>query len=316
MNDLESQRKVLQQKTHYIGGRSCNVKVPFTKNALSSKVFVGRIKEGTTTMELREFFAEEARKIEPDSTITDVYIPRPFRSFAFVSFSSPIVAKELIKIGQFTMGETQIYVSSAHSTRPHAQQMDTSLQSYQHPFKPNAQTFFTDWYGSSAHAGDTTGASNLQSQVPTTLPLYPSHASMFTGTAYQQPNQPPIFIGGQNAPPAGVAPGSQMLNQLETLNLNNMGIGHDVVNAIKAIFSVAQNSAQHPQYGGHLHHSQQQKLPSTISPPLVGMNNVQSGSGRYIPPRERPTANIRRNNGTESNSISSGNTSLGSGGWR
>jgi hypothetical protein len=67
------------------------------QNALSSKVFVGRIKEGTTTMELREFFAEEAKKIEPDSTITDVYIPRPFRSFAFVSFSSPIVAKELIK---------------------------------------------------------------------------------------------------------------------------------------------------------------------------------------------------------------------------
>lgn len=31
MNDLESQRKVLQQKTHYIGGRACQVKVPFTK---------------------------------------------------------------------------------------------------------------------------------------------------------------------------------------------------------------------------------------------------------------------------------------------
>lgn len=61
---------------------------------------------------------------------------------------------------------------------------------------------------------------------------------MFT-QAYQQQ---PVFIGSQNAthshPPPGVAPGNQMLNQLETLNLNNMGIGHEVVNAIKAIFSV------------------------------------------------------------------------------
>ncbi|CAK5122679.1 unnamed protein product [Meloidogyne enterolobii] len=328
MNDLESQRKVLQQKTHYIGGRACQVKVPFTKNALSSKVFVGRIKEGTTTMDLREFFAEEARKIEPDSTITDVYIPRPFRSFAFVSFSSPIVAKELIKVGQFTMGENQIYVSSAHSTRPpnttqQQQLVDNSLSSYQHPFKPNAQNFFTDWYGShagGAHGGDLTGTPSLASQIVSSanLPLYPSHASMFT-QAYQQQ---PVFIGSQNAPPhshppPGVAPGNQMLNQLETLNLNNMGIGHEVVNAIKAIFSVAQQQnspvSQHSQYAGH----QQHKLAGSISPPPV--NPIQSNSsGRYIPPRERPTRRGNENNGSVG-SGGGGGGSIGSGGgsgWR
>jgi RNA recognition motif-containing protein len=64
---------------------------------LSSRVFVGRIKEGTTTAELRNFFTEEAHKIDAESTVTDVYIPRPFRSFAFVTFSSPVVAKEIIK---------------------------------------------------------------------------------------------------------------------------------------------------------------------------------------------------------------------------
>lgn len=29
--------------------------------------------------------------------VTDVFIPRPFRSFAFVNFSSPAVAKELMR---------------------------------------------------------------------------------------------------------------------------------------------------------------------------------------------------------------------------
>lgn len=46
------------------------------------------------------------------------------------------------------MGENQIYVSSAHSTRPpnstqqQQQMVDNSLSSYQHPFKPNAQVYF------------------------------------------------------------------------------------------------------------------------------------------------------------------------------
>lgn len=58
---------------------------------------MGRLQEKTTSLILKDFFTEEAKKIEPNAYVIDVYIPKPFRAFAFLTLSSISVAKHLIK---------------------------------------------------------------------------------------------------------------------------------------------------------------------------------------------------------------------------
>lgn len=82
--DLEVQEKVLLTR-HMILERWCDVKVPESqelKNAkanASCKIFVARLSETITAEDLKEHF-------EKFGPVTDVYIPKPFRSFAFVTF--------------------------------------------------------------------------------------------------------------------------------------------------------------------------------------------------------------------------------------
>lgn len=49
------------------------------------KVFVGRCTEDITADELRQFFMQYGE-------VTDVFIPKPFRAFAFVTFSDDQVS--------------------------------------------------------------------------------------------------------------------------------------------------------------------------------------------------------------------------------
>lgn len=46
----------------------------------SRKIFVGRCTEDMTTDELRQYFMQYGE-------VTDVFIPKPFRAFAFVTFA-------------------------------------------------------------------------------------------------------------------------------------------------------------------------------------------------------------------------------------
>ncbi|XP_019711864.1 TAR DNA-binding protein 43 isoform X1 [Hippocampus comes] len=124
--EYESQEKVIAQR-HMIDGRWCDCKFPnskvnmvmssqaqhsmathlmvlstcFSKMVLmlssqqgpdeplrSRKVFVGRCTEDMTTDELRQFFMQYGE-------VTDVFIPKPFRAFAFVTFADDQVAQSL-----------------------------------------------------------------------------------------------------------------------------------------------------------------------------------------------------------------------------
>ena len=82
--DLEVQEKVLLTR-HMIQERWCDVKVPesqelkHAKASSSCKIFVARLSETITADDLKEHF-------EKFGPVTDVYIPKPFRSFAFVTF--------------------------------------------------------------------------------------------------------------------------------------------------------------------------------------------------------------------------------------
>lgn len=126
----------------------------------------------------------------------------------------------------------------------------------------------------------------------------------------------PVYAGNP-APPTAAA-GNQMLNQLETLNLNNIGIGHEVVNAIKAaIYSVAQNATattgtsqpqQQQQMGQRIARGQAYQslspppqISSGTSPNRIGMTpHAQSTSHHQHQGRQ----NIR---GPNNNNGSSGN---------
>jgi hypothetical protein len=87
----ESQMRVLAQR-HMIDGRWCDVKIPNSKEGqiqqVPCKVFVGRCTEEMQSEDLREYFSKFGE-------VTDVFIPKPFRAFAFVTFLDPEIAQGL-----------------------------------------------------------------------------------------------------------------------------------------------------------------------------------------------------------------------------
>jgi TAR DNA-binding protein 43 len=52
-------------------------------------VFVGRCTEDITADDLKDYFGKFGE-------VTDVFIPKPFRAFAFVTFLDPEVAQVLL----------------------------------------------------------------------------------------------------------------------------------------------------------------------------------------------------------------------------
>lgn len=92
-----------------IEGRICDVKIPHSKEdgtAASPKIFVGRINESMTKDDIRGHFEQYGQ-------VEDVYIPAPFRSFAFVTFNDPAVAQSLIGEDQVIKG-VSVSINSAN----------------------------------------------------------------------------------------------------------------------------------------------------------------------------------------------------------
>lgn len=104
----ESQMRVLAQR-HMIDGRWCDVKVPNSKEGMIQqvpcKVFVGRCTEDLTADDLREYFSRYGE-------VTDVFIPKPFRAFSFVTFLDPEVAQSLCGEDHIVKG-VSVHVSNA-----------------------------------------------------------------------------------------------------------------------------------------------------------------------------------------------------------
>uniref|UniRef100_A0A915HXT4 RRM domain-containing protein n=1 Tax=Romanomermis culicivorax TaxID=13658 RepID=A0A915HXT4_ROMCU len=116
--DYDSQVTALSQK-HNIDGRWCDVKIPNSKfdtaNPVDRKIFVGRINESVTVEDLREHFVQFG-------DVIDVFIPKPFRGFGFVTFSEPEIAASLCGEDYIVKG-CSIHVSQAvpkdHSPHGH-----------------------------------------------------------------------------------------------------------------------------------------------------------------------------------------------------
>ncbi|XP_045614927.1 TAR DNA-binding protein 43 isoform X3 [Procambarus clarkii] len=106
--NYETQVRVLSQR-HMIDGRLCDVKIPNSKEGqiqqVNSKVFIGRCTEDISADDLREYFSKFGE-------VTDVFIPKPFRAFAFVTFLDPEVAQSLCGEDHIVKG-TSVHVSNA-----------------------------------------------------------------------------------------------------------------------------------------------------------------------------------------------------------
>lgn len=68
-------------------------------------MFIGRCTEDITSDDLREYFSKFGE-------VTDVFIPKPFRAFAFVTFLDPEVAQSLCGEDHIVKG-TSVHVSNA-----------------------------------------------------------------------------------------------------------------------------------------------------------------------------------------------------------
>uniref|UniRef100_A0A8C9VUA7 TAR DNA-binding protein 43 n=1 Tax=Scleropages formosus TaxID=113540 RepID=A0A8C9VUA7_SCLFO len=121
--DYETQVKVMSQR-HMIDGRWCDCKLPNSKRLLafqvitplrSRKVFVGRCTEDMTAEDLREFFMQYGE-------VTDVFIPKPFRAFAFVTFADDQVAQSLCGEDLIIKG-VSVHISNAEPKHGNSRQM-------------------------------------------------------------------------------------------------------------------------------------------------------------------------------------------------
>lgn len=104
----EDQMKCMSQR-HSIDGRWCDVTIPNSnegaQQVVSRKVFIARCTEDITAEDLRSYFSQFGE-------VVDVFIPKPFRSFAFVTFSEPEVAHSLCGEDHIVKG-VSVHVSYA-----------------------------------------------------------------------------------------------------------------------------------------------------------------------------------------------------------
>ncbi|VDD86169.1 unnamed protein product [Enterobius vermicularis] len=243
MADYNAQIRVLAKQTHEIDGRRCQVKIPLSKGesaqATVSRIFVGRLPEKFTVEDLRNFFNEEAAKIDPEACVTDVFIPRPFRSFAFVNFSSSLVARTIIKLGDVVLDGCSLAVSAAAPREAP-------------DFSPRSQKSV---YGMGSHGGPNF-THKAASQRCDAYSLDRSQAGYYDGYSGSHWDSPrgggfrnaekrsysPAYgasrYGGLSRPGTSQA----LASGLDALNLNKMNVKPDVVDAAwQAFWSTLNN---------------------------------------------------------------------------
>jgi len=105
---VESQTKCTANARHMIDGRWCDVTIPNSKEGnqpVSRKIFVGRVSEDLGVDDLRNYFCKFGE-------VVDVYIPKPHRAFAFVTFGDAETAMALCGEDHIIKGSS-VHVSSA-----------------------------------------------------------------------------------------------------------------------------------------------------------------------------------------------------------
>jgi len=76
------------------------------------RLFIARLPDKVGKKRLTEYFLDHAHRIDRRSSIIDCFIPHG-RGFAFITFSTPKVAKELLRQGDFIIDGDSVAVSAA-----------------------------------------------------------------------------------------------------------------------------------------------------------------------------------------------------------
>ncbi|CAI5441156.1 unnamed protein product [Caenorhabditis angaria] len=115
MATVEEQSKVISIPQHMIDGRRCDVKVPEGKDRTGkiSRIFVGRLTDKVDENSLRTVFGDEAKRLIETAVVTDVFIPKPFRGFAFVTLSSVEAAEKIVRQGTLVVNGVSVGLSIA-----------------------------------------------------------------------------------------------------------------------------------------------------------------------------------------------------------
>uniref|UniRef100_A0A8R1IHQ6 RRM domain-containing protein n=1 Tax=Caenorhabditis japonica TaxID=281687 RepID=A0A8R1IHQ6_CAEJA len=117
MATVDEQNKVLAIPQHMLDGRRCDVKVPDGRDKQGrpsiSRIFVGRLNDKVDESQLKIAFGNEAKSYVETAVVTDVFIPKPFRGFAFVTLSSAEAAERIVNKGSMTVNGLSVGLSIA-----------------------------------------------------------------------------------------------------------------------------------------------------------------------------------------------------------
>lgn len=196
--DYETQMRVIS-KRHCIEGRWCDVRIPLSKEGgfdyktseFNRKIFVGRLTEDISPDDLREYFTKFGE-------ISDVFIPKPFRAFAFVTFYDAEIAQSLCGEDHIVKG-VSVHVSNA------VPKVDLSVGGYG-TTSPHGRYGPASGMSSlnGGHVGMNAMGHQQQGYAPHQNYHYPAYDSRRTpSTGHQQSAAP--FIPSNN--PFGTPPG-------------------------------------------------------------------------------------------------------------
>ncbi|CAF0983752.1 unnamed protein product [Brachionus calyciflorus] len=163
--DYNNQCSVLGKK-HCIDGRWCDVKIPNSQEPeISRKIFVGRLSESLSTADLQEYFSQYGQVI-------DVYIPKPFRAFGFVTFVEAVVAQSLCGESHIIKG-VSVHVSRADPKDDDSSHSSSHQSSHKYP-----------------HSVHNFSQLNRENDTRRFSPHHPhSQSSHLIGLIQKQPNQ-------------------------------------------------------------------------------------------------------------------------------
>jgi len=162
---------------------------------MNRKVFVGRCTEEMTADDLRSYFNKFGE-------VVDVFIPRPFRAFAFVTFSDADIAQALCGEDHIIKGAS-VHISNA-APKTYDKQMDTRKGSLNHSQQAYSQGGYshTPW---SQGGGRGPAQPHMQGQV---APGVPNNMGMNIGAFQLNPAMlaaaQAIMSGQQGWGPMGV----------------------------------------------------------------------------------------------------------------
>ena len=214
---------VLAQAEHNLLGRKIEVKVPRKTEDLPRKVFVGQLPYEPDRSEL-------ATQFEKYGKITDVYVPKPFRGFGFITFqtgeeaqraqeggaelsgivlnvtsANPKPSQERIqrwKLDREQPEELFVAGAGAGTGLGYAQENSRIIYRAGYPFEFNLQPKLPSSvlrYGSHPHRSSAT-PSYTYTPSPSAYPPAPPQPSPFAQTAYYPGKEPGKYAAMEGSP--------------------------------------------------------------------------------------------------------------------